>query len=262
MSNNYEIKKQARIDRLRERADKARKESKSRSDQANKMASVIPMGQPILVGHHSEKRDRSYRARIDTNYRKGYEAGEKAKHLDDRADAAESNRSVSSDDPEAITKLQEKLDKAEENQALMKAANKCVRANNIAGLVELGFSETAAAELIKPDFAGRPGFAPYQLTNNNANIRRMKKRIEVLRAQSERTTKETVYGEITLIENAEDNRLQLFYPGKPPDAIRADLKYNGFRWARSIGCWQRQLNNTAIHRGHTLAKKHNEIMQE
>ena len=79
MSNNYEIKKQARIDRLRERADKARKEASSRYETARKMGSVIPMGQPILVGHHSEKRDRNYRARIDTNYRKGYEAGEKAK---------------------------------------------------------------------------------------------------------------------------------------------------------------------------------------
>lgn len=262
MSDNYEIKKQARIDRMRERANKARSEAKGRTDQARKMASVIPFGQPILVGHHSEQRDRNYRKRIESNFRKGYEGRQEADELDRRADAAESNKSISSDDPEAVVKLQAKIDAAEESQARMKAANKFIRADDTEGLRKLGLSEATITKLLTPNYMGKVGFEPWQLSNNNANIRRMKKRIEILRAQSERTTKEVVYGSITLVENTEDNRLQLFYPGKPPDPIRADLKYNGFKWAPSIGCWQRQLNNTSIHRGHTLAAKHNEIMQE
>jgi hypothetical protein len=56
---DYEARRAARIDRLHARAEKARTESASAEQQARRMADVIPLGQPILVGHHSEGRERS-----------------------------------------------------------------------------------------------------------------------------------------------------------------------------------------------------------
>ena len=50
---------------------------------------------------------------------------------------------------------------------------------------------------------------------------------------------------VTVVENVDDNRLQLFFPGKPTAEKRAALKRCGFRWAPSVGAWQRQLNNAA-----------------
>ena len=41
---------------------------------ARDMASIIPFGQPILVGHHSEKRDRNYRGRIHKKFERSFEA--------------------------------------------------------------------------------------------------------------------------------------------------------------------------------------------
>ena len=38
-------------------------------------------------------------------------------------------------------------------------------------------------------------------------------------------------------------RIQLFFEGKPEPEVRDILKSNGFRWAPSVGAWQRQLNN-------------------
>lgn len=46
--------------------------------------------------------------------------------------------------------------------------------------------------------------------------------------------------------NREDNRLQVFFDGKPDADTRAELKSSGFRWAPSVGAWQRQLTDNAI----------------
>lgn len=43
------------------------------------------------------------------------------------------------------------------------------------------------------------------------------------------------------------NRLQVFFDGKPDEAARDELKANGFRWAPSVGAWQRQLNKNAYY---------------
>ena len=47
--------------------------------------------------------------------------------------------------------------------------------------------------------------------------------------------------------NKADNRLQVFFDGKPDEAARDELKANGFRWAPSVGAWQRQLNKNAYY---------------
>ena len=71
--NHFEEKRAARIQRLIERANKKEAESNFRFEKAHNMASVIPFGQPILVGHHSERRDRNYRNKI---HNKGESPGE------------------------------------------------------------------------------------------------------------------------------------------------------------------------------------------
>jgi hypothetical protein len=89
-------------------------------------------------------------------------------------------------------------------------------------------------------------FPSYALTNNNANIRRIKDRIAELERNATRETKQVERADgIRVVENAADNRLQIFFPGKPAAEIRATLKSSGFKWAPSVGAWQRQLNNNA-----------------
>lgn len=90
------------------------------------MAECIPFGQPIIVGHHSEKRDRAFRNKIANNFDKGFEALDKAKYYEHKAQAAENNTAISSDDPEAIKLLKEKLEKLINNQEFMKTVNKIV----------------------------------------------------------------------------------------------------------------------------------------
>ncbi|MBT9790325.1 hypothetical protein GPK90_13475, partial [Clostridium sp. MCC344] len=89
-------------------------------------------------------------------------------------------------------------------------------------------------------------FESYQLTNNNAEIRRVKTRIEQLSKQAQREFSGWEFDGGRVEMNREDNRLQVFFDGKPDADTRAELKSNGFRWAPSVGAWQRQLTDNAI----------------
>jgi hypothetical protein len=240
---------------MQNRADLCKRLADVRLKRASEMASCIPFGQPILIGHHSEKRDRNFRARIERNFQKASELRKRAEYYAGRA-ASVGTAGISSDDPEAVQKLQAEIDRAEALQARMVAANKAIRAKDPGSLAAQGFTERQISELFSPDFMGRLGFPSYALSNNNANIRRMKQRIDQLRREHSKR-EEPVAGavrfvdtirkpdNVQIVENADLNRLQILFPGKPVDSVRALLKRNGFRWSPSEGAWQRQLNDNA-----------------
>jgi len=240
----YEQKQAEKADRFRELAEKAEKQGDQAYKTAHEIGSFIPMGQPILVGHHSEGRHRRDLERIDNNMRKSIELDEKAKYYKEKAANAENSNVISSDDPAAIVKLIEKLQKLEETQNYMKVANKIVKnkklqdVEKVEKLQEMKISEKNALALLQPDYCGRVGFADYQLTNNNATIRNTKQRIEQLRKQQSQETKEAEINGVKMVDNVEDNRLQLFFDGIPAAETRTELKRNGFRWSPSNGCWQ------------------------
>ena len=250
--NAYEAKQQARRDRLEARADRLAQDGNRRIAQAKKMADLIPFGQPILVGHHSEKSDRAYRGRIRGNFDKGFQALKAAGEVKARAESVGSG-GISSDDPDAVTKLREELAPLEAKQARMVAANKLVRKGDRDGLAKLGFGAAAIDALFTPDCFGLVGFAGFQLSNNSANVRRIKLRIAQLErlavkreAAADKPPVEVLHNSgARIVENIEANRLQIFFPGKPSGAIRAELKGAGFRWAPSEGAWQRHLGTNA-----------------
>lgn len=253
--NNYEAKRQARIDRLKRAITLCKAEAARAHDAALNMADVIPFGQPILIGHHSERRDRAYRARIHRRFERSFELMKKAEEYERRLEAAESNSSISSDDPNAIGALREKLARLELLQTQYKTINKIVkgkkgtREEKQAALVAAfpGTAPDKLAQLFEPDFCGRVGVADYQLTNNNANIRRIKQRIAELERRAEAKTSERSFScGVRVVDNVEDNRLQMFFPGKPEEAIRDLLKGHGFRWSPYAGCWQRMRGNGAV----------------
>jgi hypothetical protein len=83
---DYEERKENRISRYTDRAKKDSGEADAFFGKAHDMAAAIPLGQPILVGHHSEGRDRSYRERIETTQRKSFETAERASYYADKTD--------------------------------------------------------------------------------------------------------------------------------------------------------------------------------
>ena len=250
MMNSYEEKQAARKLRLEERAAAAKAESDRVYSKARDMASAIPFGQPILIGHHSEQRDTNYRNRIHTTYGKAFALQDKAEHYE-RAAAGVGTAGISSDDPEAIQKLRAELAAVEQAQARMKEANKVIRGNATpeaqrAGLIAVGFSEAEAGELVKGDFCGRVGFASYALSNNNANARRIRLRIEQLEKLRQRESVEIQGSGYTYREDTDENRVMFRFPAKPAKEVRELLSGHAFRWSPSRDAWVRQLNNAGL----------------
>lgn len=252
--NSYEQKIEDKRDRMRARADRLNAESQRRLNTAKTTADAIPFGQPILVGHHSEKRHRRDLKRINDNYDKGFAMQKEAAQLETRA-AHLGEYAISSDDPDAVTKLRQKVEALERTQERMKAANKFVRAGDRVGLEGMGFSQHEITGLFTPDFAGRRGYANFELTNNNANIRRIRQRIAELEEAAARVTVERApVAGLRIVENAEANRVQIFFDGKPAEAIRDKLKSFAFRWAPSEGAWQRHLGGNGTYYAEQFAK--------
>lgn len=167
---------------------------------------------------------------------------------------------IMSGDADAVERLKEEIQKAETKQEHMKAVNAAFRkhakagaAAQLAALMNLGISEAHATLLLTPNCFGDLGFEPFELTNNNANIRRMKARLATVeKAHSTPTTEQE--GTKARIEDCPaENRVRLFYPGKPDAHIRATLKSSGFRWAPSLECWQAYRNERAMSAARTFA---------
>lgn len=58
--------------------------------------------------------------------------------------------------------------------------------------------------------------------------------------------KEKVVNGVRVVLNKALDRVQIIFPDKPCDEERAVLKRNAFRWAPSVGAWQRQLTQNGV----------------
>ena len=157
---------------------------------------------------------------------------------------------ISADDPEAVRKLKLKLAGLERDQEKMKAVNAHYRKHKtLDGCPQLAPDE---AEKIQASMARdwRKDPKPYpsfHLTNNNAMIRQTKKRIEELSTKAETEYEGWAFegGEVQM--NRESNRLRVFFHEKPDRDTCSAMRHSGFKWAPSVGAWQRQLTDNAIY---------------
>lgn len=103
----YEDKQNARRERYEELSDKASRESEQAHQAFRDKMSAIPFGQPILVGHHSEQRDRRYREKAWDTLGKAVKLSDKANYYEGKANSV-GKAGISADDANAIAKLAQK----------------------------------------------------------------------------------------------------------------------------------------------------------
>ena len=211
--SDYEERREARKIRYEELSRKAEERSAQYSNStANRILEMTP-GQPIIIGHHSEKKARRLHEKAWEDTRKSIEEDKKSQYYKDRAESVENSKVIYNDDPNAIQKLKDKLE-------------------------YLGKQK----ELIKTD----EDHTSWQLQNIGARIRETKRRIARLEKLDEIEFKDIEFTGGKAIHNKEINRIQLIFNNIPDEEIRTALKTRGFHWSRKEGAWQREFNENTI----------------
>lgn len=246
---DYEERRQARIDRLEERAEAAEKESHDAYDRASAIADRIPMGQPILVGHHSERHARRDQANIERNMDKSVAADKKAKYYAGRAQAAAENTAISSDDPHAPEKLTAKIADLRARLERMKAINKYYRKHGTCVGFE-GLSDERAREIENSiqyhSWAPVP-YPDFELSSVRQRIKAAEQRLTRLQVIDQMDDRDVPFSGGVIRVNNDINRVQILFDERPYAAMIEKLKGAGFRWAPSEKAWQRQKSPSALY---------------
>lgn len=210
---DYEERRKARKVRYEELAKKAEERSSQyMNSNANRILEMTP-GQPIIVGHYSEKKARKLHEKAWEDIRKSIEEDKKSKYYIEKIKTIDESKVIYSDDPNAIEKLNKKLEYLEKQR-----------------------------ELIKAD----ENHSSWQLQNIGATIRETKRRIERLKKLDEMEFNTIEFTGGKAIHNKELNRIQLIFDDIPDEDIRKELKSKGYHWSRREGAWQRQYTQNAI----------------
>lgn len=168
----YRERRLARAERLREWGDGREAKSDAAYASTKAIADTIPFGQPILVGHHSEKRARRDVERMHSGMNASVEHARTADRHREKAANIEAQvaGAIYDDDADALERLQEKLAALEARREQMKAANAAFRKE---------YRELLKGKTAYERSCAVP-HASYELSNLGGVISNTRKRIELL----------------------------------------------------------------------------------
>ena len=234
---DYDERKQARIDRLENAAKKASRGSTEAFNRSHNMTKDIPLGQPNINGALTGVMNK---ARNATD--KSCELSNKADYYAEKARAAENNTAISSDDPNCIEKLEQKIETLKIKQEYAKAINAHYRKNGTCkGFRDI--TEERAEKLdksIKESYSWehRP-YPSYELTSINNKIKAAQERIDQIKCVEAMPDEIIKYDLCEIESSTETNRVTITFYERAPETLINELKSNGFKWAYSEGKWQR-----------------------
>lgn len=249
-----------KAEKRREWADGAEARSTERFSAARQAVAGIPPGQPILVGHHSEKRHRNALKRHDARMRRGFEESEKAENHRNKADGLDRQlrTSIYSDDDDAIERLADKITDLESQRDANKAINAAWRKAGKPKPVDTdGWARVAEVMGVKADdpqvkiarigmandFMDRAPFPPYVGQNLSGRIKQAKDRIEQIKRQQANSAAADEAGGV-LVKRIAANGTEyavVTFAEKPEYSVIRSLKDAGFHWGS--GSWHGRAEN-------------------
>lgn len=167
--------------------------------------------------------------------------------------------SILSNDPQAIEKLQRQLAACEGAQERMKKINAAYHKAGWDGVKALGLVDEETLRQLQSNLERYPyykqPFASYELTNNNANIKRIRGRIDEIGRRTKIEDSSQEYKGFKLVIDTEENRVMFIFPDKPAEDARNMMKRSGFKWSPTRGAWVRLLSENAISSAEWIAKE-------
>lgn len=186
----YRERRGRRAERLRGWADSRDTKASAARDTADAIMDAIPMGQPVLIGHHSQRRHERDLDRLDRAARASAEHGAKAAEFRQRADNIEAaaDHAIYDDDPDAAQRLTDRIAELEAERARCKAYNaSCRKAAKTGGTGDLALLDDAQradlltiARVAAFQLGAGAALPAYKLSNLSANITRNRKRLAAL----------------------------------------------------------------------------------
>lgn len=176
------------------------------------------------------------RARVIRATDRAFEHADMAAHHDAKADglAAQLDRSIFSDDDNAIAALETRIGEHEAERDRMKLVNRLYKRGDAAGLAALGLDlERLRAEVAHHGLSWvRAPFEGYQMTNLGARIRTDRERIADIKRRQERSERAKAAGGV-VIEG--DEYVRVTFAEKPEREVLDALREAGFNWG--AGSW-------------------------
>jgi len=228
-----------KIELRRDWAEKAEARSNAAYHQSQSLVSGIPLGQPILVGHHSEKRHRRTLERSDNAMRRSCEAADLAKHHNSRADgiADQLDRSIFSDDADAIERLGDRTDGLTAQRDRMKAINAYARKHGSPDGIQPPLTKDETDQIASHiRFGGGTLAKPYPsyaLTNIGARIRTAQKRTAIVAQRQDRAAEAEAAGGIAFEDC--NGYTRVTFAEKPDRDVLDALRAANYRWGG--GSW-------------------------
>ncbi len=251
--NSYEARLEARRERLEKASERATTEGEAKMGAGFRFFHEMN-GQPILVGHHSEKRHRNAIAKADAKCRKGSELMKEGKELARRAEAVGTG-GIASEDPDAVEKLTDKRTTLERQRDHMKQVNALYRKADKAGLAALGLDYdrlVAKVASIGLSWEKQP-YAKWEISNLGARIRDAAKRTEnvaALHAQfsddGANDIKHEQVGAATITTDPSDMRVLVAFPARLSKEDYKTVRSHGFVWAPRRNAFSRRLTHPNV----------------
>lgn len=210
---SYSDKILAKKEYYNKKAQQCDEESKQRYQNSRKLLDCVWGGQPILVGHHSEKKHRNLLKNVDNLMRKSCELDDKAEYYKRKAESV-GNGGISILDENALDKLNTELTEAIQYHADMKA-----------GKIEREHS--------------------HSLVYANNKIKQIRERIaQVEHANQLNQLDDEIYSYFKI--NYSDNRINVIFEGKPERQVIDLVKKHGFKWSPRAKVWTRVYTANAL----------------
>ena len=241
-------KQNAKKARFSAKAEELRKSSDNRIEKSYETINRFE-GQPILIGHHSEKTHRSILKRAHKQADMALEDAKKAEYYERKAQSV-GNGGISSLDSDAIQKLEDKLQKHKEAHEIIRNINKAVRKNDTEKLKLLREEQLKCGIFMEYDIIPEDGkareFGLYVTVNNNSKIKRIQERIDELKMLQECDDTKEDHDNFTYQIDKNEKRILITFEGKPDENIRTILKSKAFKWSKTRTAWTRILTQNAI----------------